>query len=104
MTLDPIREYLDARQTLEEATRRTQSAVTRIEVAAERLRRWREVVTPSAGGFPIEMVNALSIDPWPTAQEVGNLLKAWHQAKREADNAWQGVPEGHRYGLQPPPK
>ncbi len=104
MAADPIHDYLNARQVLEEATRQVQQAVDLISNASIMLfRNWRNVVTPSAGGFPMDLVNAPSVESWPTAQQLGELLKGWHKAKREADNAWRQVPAESRYGLQPPP-
>ena len=108
MADDPIRTYLDARTALEQATGRTERFVDVIISAGDNLRDWRRVMISNASGvgFPLELANAPSINAkkWPTAQELAEILAAWHKARHACDNAWMNVPVKDRLGLQGPPK
>jgi hypothetical protein len=105
---DPVREYLEARRRFEEATQRVQKQISTVERMAASLREWKRLVISNLGGigFPPELVMGagVSIDAkeWPRIEELGQALSGWHDARSTLRSAWDRVPEGDRYGLQPP--
>jgi hypothetical protein len=42
------------------------------------------------------------VEAWPTPQELGEALIAWHTVVAEAKHAWELVPDTLRAGLRPP--
>lgn len=104
MATDSLRAYLDALRTLEETTQHVHRIKRVITDAADKLQEWRRViVSGTSAGFPVELTGAPSIsaNDWPTAEQLAEALRAWHQASDAADHAWRQVPAADRRGLQP---
>ena len=105
MADDPIRAYQDAMRTLEEATGQAERLVTYIADVAELLQNWRDVrVADGKTSFPIGVSHQHSINPdrWPSAQELAQVLAAWHQAAHAARNAWAAIPYPDKKNLKGP--
>ena len=103
MTNQWLTTYLHARQTLVEVTKKVEESIAGITGAAVSLKDWRHVHIPSVNLFPFQLNRVPEVPPWPSTQELGDLLKRWHSAKSAVDTAWQQVPHQDRQGVLPPP-
>lgn len=105
MTADRRSAYLDARNALDEATRRAEQVVDVVTDACRKLQDWRNVRVSNIR-IPMEVSDtAPSINgrEWPTAQKLAESLAAWHHAHRAMLDALLAVPKPDRRGLPPPP-
>ena len=90
MADDPRLKLLDAEEALKQATRDAEKVVRVITDAGNQLRHWRNVRVNNIK-IPIEGLgpSAPSIDAkqWPNAEQLTEVLAAWHQADRAVLNA-----------------
>lgn len=105
---DPIAKYQDALSALDAAERAAQTVVgIVIDVGNKLARNWKRVTVANADPpipFPVGAVtDSVNASTWPTAQELGQAMAAWHTARHEARNAWSAIPAERRVGIQGPP-
>jgi len=106
MNADPVRDYLEARNAVEQAAENVQRLIRTIAEAVGSLSDWRNVTithTPyrtKTEGYTTD--SRRFVDPWPTANQVAEALGAWHQAKQGQHSTFDRVAEDVRQGLVPP--
>lgn len=59
-------------------------------------------------GMPAEVGmsrDSVSVDAkqWPTAEQIQNKLRQWHEARDKMLSLWRGLPTEHQAAMQPPP-
>lgn len=104
MATDPVRDYLSADRSLEQARGRVEGIVARVRSVAAKLERWDQIVIDQGPAFPVELQGGESISPadWPSIRDLGEALAEWHRLRHEAENAWRRIPAADRARLRPP--
>lgn len=99
--------YLNALRTVQQCERDVLRVVATIQDASKSLERWPAVHVAHAGaGFPKDvtmMGRRIDASTWPTGQQLGETLSAWHAATEAARVAWGRVPREERREFPPPP-
>ncbi|MGQ0636034.1 MAG: hypothetical protein ACT4QC_15595 [Planctomycetaceae bacterium] len=104
-----LQTYCIAVHAYEEAVynaRRVSEVVNR---GATALRNWEQVqVTDIAGAFPDEFTrsarseNHLKGEEWPAAQQIADVLLAYHKTKLELEAAFLAIPDDQRHAVKTP--
>ncbi|HEX6031454.1 MAG TPA: hypothetical protein VFY90_08475 [Tepidiformaceae bacterium] len=113
MNADPVRRYLELRAQLIKLTEETEQYLDPIRHAGVIFRRkgrdtyerdWKDAGVSNLGHqYPPSVKTFLDGKTWPSAQEIGDRLVAWHAANEETRSAWAEVPAELQSGLQKPP-
>ena len=106
MSDDPVAEYNRALQAREAAIAEVERMVQTIADGANKLRNWQDVSVSDlrpAVSFPAGRTRIITGDQWPTGQQIGETLKAYHDAGEQARNAWSRVGPEQKGALLPPP-
>ncbi|MEP7457060.1 hypothetical protein [Phyllobacterium sp. SB3] len=45
----------------------------------------------------------ISLDSWPSKEDMGELIRHWHATLLSAQSAWKKIPEESRLGISSPP-
>lgn len=110
--MDPISAYQKAHQDFLDATQAGRKLSLTVSRAASvlSLNGWNKaVISNAAGGYPPELIlantnNTINANEWPTAQQMTDILLAWHKAREEMRNAYAAIPESQRSVVKPPPE
>lgn len=109
MAIDPARQYLDAKAKLDSAEQEVKNLSSYIGQIANAMQGdyWSFMVSNTNIGFPPEVAMGaaftLNANEWPSAQKIAETLKALHDARHEANNAWARLSPDDRRNLPPPP-
>ena len=108
MSIDPIREYSNAKTEQAKAQKVVQDMTFVIDKVATALR-----CNPSAFtianvriGSPAEVIpsalESLNANDWPTAEQIAESLKAMHDAHHKAQTLWASLTDSDKENLLPP--
>lgn len=106
MSDDPVADYSQALQDRGAAIAAAERMVSRVTDGANKLREWRRVSVSNlrpAVSFPAGSHRIITGDAWPSAQEIAETIKAYHDAGGAAREAWSRIPAGQRGAMTPPP-
>ena len=106
---DPLQQYSNAVLAYAESVRRARRVADIVNRGATALRDWEHVqVTGILGAFPEEVNRRRASesdvcgDEWPGAQQIADVLLAYHQAKRDLEFAFGAIPEDLRHAVKNP--
>jgi hypothetical protein len=97
MQVELIAAYLKAFRALDAATRRAEKLATEAFNAAQHLKNWQTAAGAGVrSGVPF---NARPLD----GAAISEAFSAWADARKALLDAWDRIPAGDRFGLEPPP-
>ncbi len=104
MTIDPVRDYINAKGALSQARTRVENVVRQVHSVAAKLDHWSTIVIAGGSAYPEHLIGgeSISLDEWPSIQQLDQALSDYHRLCHEADNAWRRVPAADHASLQPP--
>jgi hypothetical protein len=99
-----VTRYREAFRTAEDATNRVYEFIRSIHRIAETLRDWPRVQISIAGvkTLPPECTLLIDANTWPSAEDLGHILSAWHRMKRDVQDAWADLSADEQRTLKPP--
>ncbi|MBS0264210.1 MAG: hypothetical protein JSS02_19895 [Planctomycetes bacterium] len=106
---DPLQQYSNAVLAYTASVHQARRVAEIVNRGATALRNWEHVqVTGILGEFPEEVrrrhasENDVCGDDWPGAQQIANVLLAYHQAKQALELAFSEIPEALRHAVKNP--